>query len=74
MLNNVIDNASSPLTGKERIAIGDLVQLNNHYKNRDRLALVISSKASSSFCEIMFMDTGQVCEAIKSGLVVYGKL
>jgi len=51
--------------------IGDLVQLGPNYKNRNRWAIIAKSEDWSSHCSIIFTDTGEKVEAIKSGLIVY---
>ena len=54
--------------------VGDLVQLNKHYAHRDRWAIITDSESSSTFCKIIFTDTGEEVDAIKSGLIVYSSL
>ena len=54
--------------------VGSLVQLGPNYKNRNRWAIVAKNEDWSSHCSIIFTDTGEKAEAIKSGLIVYSSL
>ena len=54
--------------------IGDLVQLSKHYKNRHRWAIITDCVEHWGFCKIVFMDTGEEAEAIKSALIMYNDL
>jgi hypothetical protein len=56
------------------VQVGSLVQLGPNYKNRNRWAIVSKSEDWSSHCTIVFTDTCEKVEAIKSGLIVYSNL
>tara|TARA_R110000824_G_scaffold68969_1_gene177820 strand:+ start:1452 stop:1634 length:183 start_codon:yes stop_codon:yes gene_type:complete len=53
------------------VQVGDLVQLRPHYKNRDRWAVITRNEEWSGYCQIIFMDTQERTEAVKSALIMF---
>ena len=51
--------------------IGDLIELKQYCKDRNRIAVVVDTESESSmFYTIVFQDTGEKVNAIKNNMVV----
>ena len=51
--------------------IGDLIELKQHCKDRNRIAVVVDTESESSmWYTIVFQDTGEKVNAIKNNMVV----
>ncbi len=51
--------------------VGDLIELKQYCKDRDRVAIVVDTENESSmWYTIVFQDTGEKVKAIKNNMVV----
>ena len=52
-------------------AVGDLIELKQHCKDRNRLAVVVDTEdPSTAWYTIVFQDTGEQVTTIKNNMVI----